>query len=519
MARPDERTVRGQFDGAPVALRDGTVTPLRDPAGWWMDVDAGGAHERWRVDLVLASGRQQQLYLSRRPDGTLVPLPLYFSTVGRRWKPTALYFGGALDRGSPMWFGGFEVMGLRCFNCHLSQARHTVDGRTAVTSWGDLAINCEACHGPGKHHVERRRAGLADDYADLRLLGKEREAQLCGSCHAAKDEADFPGELFPETLAAPGLRPDSTQFSTVYQLAGHLMSGCFQRGAVTCSACHAPHSQKARDLTGASAEGADSDRQCTVCHRDRLEATAAAAHTHHSPSVRCIDCHMRRTQIRGTPERLQETSDHSISIPHPAETAELGIANACQKCHAQPPAWASAALERWGARAAAGVRPWVQAVSEARQKRPGATRGLIALLRAPESAPYLQASYLALLAKLPPDPDAPPAIERFVRDPDPQLRALAWEARIAQEPARAAEWRRAALADPHPFVRLSLFPGAAPSAYSDAEIARFEDDLLSHAREPPVQRLRWLAQLERERGQADEAQRLDALARSLGPAH
>jgi hypothetical protein len=515
LASVGEAATRAAFDGRAVQLHDGQVTPLHEDDGWFMDIDAAGTHERRRVDLVLASGRQHQVFLSRADDGTLVPLPLYWSTVGNHWKPLGLYFGGALDPASPSYFGAFETMGLRCFNCHASRARYRVDGRRAEITFGGMSIDCEACHGPLASHVRARRAGIADAPENLRLLGQEREAALCGSCHAAKEEHDFPGELFVETLAAAGFRPDATQFSTVYQLAGHLMSECYRKGALTCSSCHAPHSQQPRDLAGASADGANSDRQCTVCHRDKREPAAAIAHTHHAPSVRCIDCHMRRTFIRGTPEREQETSDHSISIPRPSETVELGLDNACQRCHAQnPPSWAIEALSRWGARRSLEVRPWVRAITEARQKRPGAATALLGLLDQPD---FVRWSALALLAHLPPDPSVPPRLEELTRAPEAQTRALAFAALIAQDPLHASHWRARAAADPHAFVRLYAFPGGDAATYTEAELRQYEQDLLSRAHEPPLHRLRWLAELRRQRGEPAEARHLESLAVGLGP--
>jgi hypothetical protein len=516
MALPDDQTVLAPFDGKPVRLRDGTVTPSREAGGWFMTMRSASGEERHRVELVLASGRQHQDYVTRTPEGNLVPLPIYWSTVGHRWNPIGPYFGGALDRAAPIYWGRSEVMELKCFNCHLSQARHRADGKRVETTWVDLPVNCEACHGPGRAHIAARRVGKADDYPNLHLVGKEEEGRLCGRCHAIKVESDYGDDLFPLTLAFPGFRPDSTQFSTSYQYAGHASSECYVKGSMTCAHCHTPHSQKARDLAGASAEGKDSNKQCTVCHRDRIETAAARKHTRHGDSVRCIDCHMRRTFIRDTPERDHETSDHAISIPRPRETLEFGIPNACDRCHKDKGTpWALEAVTKWGATRATGVRDSVRAIALARRQKPEATPMLLALLAAPGTGLYLRQSCLQLLTHQPRDPEIAAAAEPYTRDADPYLRSLAYEVLVAHDPARATAWRTRATSDPHPFVRTILVGAGDPRTLTEAEIRRDLDDILAHAKEPPATQIEWLAELRRKRGELIPARQLVDLARRL----
>jgi hypothetical protein len=516
MALPSAESVLGPFDGQAVRLPDGVVTPGRDASGYFMTMRSSTGSQRHRVDLVLASGRQHQVYITRAQTGSLLPLPIYWSTAGKRWNPIGPYFGGHLESSDANYWGKSEVVDLKCFNCHLSQARHRADGKTIESAWGDLPVNCESCHGPGRAHIAARKAGAPDHYPNLHLVGKEEEGRLCGRCHAIKVESDFGDELFPLVLSFPGFRADSTQYSTSYQYAGHASSECYVKGSMTCAHCHAPHSQKARDLAGASAEGADSNKQCTVCHRDRAEPAAARRHTRHAAEVRCIDCHMRRTFIRDRPERDHETSDHAIAIPRPLETVELGIPNACQRCHKdKTPEWSLAALRGWGAARALGVRPWVRAVWLARQRKPEATPLLLELVRAPGTGLFLRQSCLSLLAQQPRDPEIAATVERWAGDPDPHTRALALEVLIAQDPAHALAWRRRATADSHPFVRTILVGAGDPLTLTEAELDRELRDILQVAREPPAKQLLWLAELRRKRGELEPARALTDLAHRL----
>src|SRR5439155_14318883 len=121
---------------------------------WAMDL--GG--ERRTVDLVLASGRQHQLYVTRGEGGGYALLPLIWSTRTREWLPTSMYQPGDLDPSSKNYWARSELS-RGCFSCHLSQA-YRANGETR---WVDLSINCESCHGPGAEHIRRRRAGPSDE--------------------------------------------------------------------------------------------------------------------------------------------------------------------------------------------------------------------------------------------------------------------------------------------------------------------------------------------------------------------
>ena len=79
VASPD--AVLADFGSPPVRLSDGSVSFGRDGDAYFMDITASrGSHERRRVDVVLASGRQHQLYVTRTQDGGLTLLPVVWST-------------------------------------------------------------------------------------------------------------------------------------------------------------------------------------------------------------------------------------------------------------------------------------------------------------------------------------------------------------------------------------------------------------------------------------------------------
>lgn len=524
MAVPSPASVIGAFDGKAVELADGRAVPVRDGDRYVIDVQHGTSRERLAVDLVLASGRQHQLLVNRGRDGTLRVLPIWWSTVSERWRPLeAAHRPGALDPGSPRHWAASGMPDVNCLTCHLSGARHRIGADHAVeTTWRDLAIDCEACHGPGQAHVDARRAVAAGADAgvmrDLTTLDKAAEGRLCAQCHALKFAGRFDDHVataIPATLALGDFRVDSSQHSTSYQWAGHSVSECHRRGAAKCSSCHEPHAQTARDHLGGDATGARADAQCTVCHRDRIDAAAARAHSHHGGAVRCVDCHMALAWLGDDPGGEQRVSDHSIAIPRAQESERFGTPDPCRTCHAAAtPAWSLAAAARWGWTQAAGVRPWVEAIELGRRRAPGAAAALMALLSDPAAGDYLTASALELIAGLPADVNLVPSLRRFVDAEDPLRRGHALLALAVHEPRGG--WLERGLADRHAFVRLHLFfSPLVPGPRSAAAVQRAARDLLDVSPAPPVQMITDLARIEWEAGRTDGAFALIDVARKI----
>ena len=74
MSTPSQKSVSGDFAAAPVAGGGGMVA-LSSVGGFAMEMQAGAHRERRGVDLVLASGRQHQLYVAHSDDGAYSLLP------------------------------------------------------------------------------------------------------------------------------------------------------------------------------------------------------------------------------------------------------------------------------------------------------------------------------------------------------------------------------------------------------------------------------------------------------------
>ena len=99
--------------------------------------------------------------------------------------------------------------------------------------------------------------------------------------------------------------------------ASFLQSRMYQAG-VRCSDCHDAHSGKVK---------ATGNALCVRCH----EATRfdVEAHSHHAvgKGPLCIDCHMPPATFM----QIDERRDHSIRIPRPDHSVEIGATECVQR--------------------------------------------------------------------------------------------------------------------------------------------------------------------------------------------
>jgi Tfp pilus assembly protein PilF len=185
---------------------------------------------------------------------------------------------------------------------------------------------------------------------------------------------------------------------------------------VRCWDCHDVHGGGTR---------APGNALCLTCHEPRY---ADAAHVHHAPDgagARCVGCHMPVTVYMQRDPR----HDHSFPRPDPQATLDLGVPNACNRCHTdRDPAWAAARLAAWfpdGAERAR-RRAVAHTIQTARAGDPRSVPGLLALLDGAPDAIH-RASAARLLARFPTADGVTPALAGALRAPEPLVRAgAAW---------------------------------------------------------------------------------------------
>jgi tetratricopeptide (TPR) repeat protein len=507
-----DETVLGNFDQARVSHRGGTTTFFRRDGKYLVRTEGpDGKPGEFEIAYTFGVTPLQQ-YLVPFPDGRIQALGLAWDTRpreagGQRW--FSLYPERTLHAPDPLhWTGREQTWNFQCAECHSTDLRKRYDLATNryATTWAELTVSCEECHGPGSAHVawaESRPAGAPPaapgatglvvrlgrgdgawtmkdrERGIAELTGAPRstaEVDMCARCHARRRPITDPhpyGRPFLDThvpaLLEPGFyHPDGQILGEVYEWGSFLQSR-MHRAGVTCSDCHEPHRGTLR---------APGNAVCGQCHLPaRFDTPAHHHHAEATEAARCVSCHMpARTYMVVDPRR-----DHSLRVPRPELSAALGTPNACTGCHRdRSPQWAADRLAAWSAPARARAPDFARALDAARRGLPGAGPALLAVATDPSQAGIVRATALSHL----PDfatPAIVPAVEAGLRDGDALVRLGALRAAEGVPADRRVALAAPLLRDPVRAVRLAAvqaLAGLPPPAAQRGDFDRALGELI-----------------------------------------
>ncbi|MEC9477066.1 MAG: tetratricopeptide repeat protein [Planctomycetota bacterium] len=427
---------------------------------------------------------QQVLVEGKRGRLQSYPVPWADSSAegGARWYP--LFPDETTPPGDPLhWSGILNNWNHMCAECHSTGLVKGYDPATDSfkTSWQELDVSCEACHGPGSQHVSwaRQWNSLPQDERPeppqqtgfpvklhhevaswVRAEGEKvarrdpplkhhGETESCARCHSrrtALTDGSIPGSPLSDThllsLLEVGLYHDDGQIlDEVYVHGSFLQSRMYSEG-VTCSDCHDPHSGTLL-LEG--------NALCIGCHDPGLYDLTA--HHHHAESTSgsfCVDCHMpSRNYMTVDPRR-----DHSFRIPRPDLTIRIGTPNACNGCHQnQTPAWASEKVADWFPQGQSGNFHWGEALHAARTGAQIAPNLLRMALESDQTPGIARATALSELSRWL-DASTLDLVDKNLDDPDPMIRRGALLALTLAPPEAIASRIFGFLSDSSLIVRL-----------------------------------------------------------------
>ncbi len=435
-ATPD--TVLGDFDDAAFTHHGVTSRFFRRGDRFFVNTEGpDGAPADFELTHTLGVEPLQQ-YLAPFPGGRLQSLPIAWDTARNGW--FHLYPDERIEPDDPLhWTGRHQTWNLQCAACHSTDLRKRYDAEsdTYETTWAEIDVGCQACHGPGERHVAL--AGAAADggaapsggwglVAPFSIDDPSPELEACAPCHARREAltpvAAHGGPLLDDFLPArlvEGLyHPDGQILDEVYVYGSFVQSRMHAAG-VRCTNCHDPHRLRLR---------AGGNAVCTQCHRERpverfpMPAPGrydTPAHHHHetgSPGAQCVNCHMPdRTYMQVDPRR-----DHSFRVPRPDLSEALGSPNPCTGCHEdRGDAWAAAAVAGWS-----GAPPpthFARTLAAGRTGDRAAAPDLAALAADPDQPAIVRATALDLLRPL--GQTGINAARDALNDPDPLVRATA----------------------------------------------------------------------------------------------
>jgi len=492
MQKASASSVLGDFANATLTDHGVTTTFSRDGEKFMVRTEGpDGALHDYEIAYTFGVSPLQQ-YLIAFPDGRYQALGIAWDSRpkergGGRW--FFLYPGQTLRAGDTLhWTGRDQTWNYQCASCHSTNLKKNYDlaADSYNTSWTDVDVACEACHGPGSRHIAWAKARVAGTpgplpgpnppsttgemglATHLEPAGRElwqmnpatgiaersqpltsQELDICAGCHSRRKTIakDLPvGAAFLDSylpaLLEPGLyHADGQIDGEVFEYGSFVQSRMYHAG-VTCSDCHEPHSLTLR---------AQGNGLCAQCH---LPAKFDVVEHHHHPQgsagAQCVNCHMPVKTYMVVDDRR----DHGIRVPRPDLSVSTGSPDACTKCHTGKTAgWAAQNIVKWFPNGRQTSLHYGTALQAGRTDAANAEPLLDALILDQDQPAIARASALAHLA-----PHATPASEAALRaaltDPNSLVRAAAPRALRAMPSSAMVQAFAPLLSDPVRAVRV-----------------------------------------------------------------
>ncbi len=370
MDMANEKSVLGDFENAVFEI-NGITSRFYRKEGKFFVYTQGPDGRMGEFEITHTFGWYPlQQYLVPFPGGRMQCLPIAWDVKEKKWYH--------LNPDAPVdpkdwlyWTNAGQNWNGMCAECHSTNLKknYNIKSDTYQTTWSDIDVGCEACHGPGSLHVEWTELPdmarpQAENYALIvKTSGlRSRElVELCAPCHSRRAilgdythaEPDLLDSMLPGLLMPELYFPDGQILDEVYVYGSFTQSKMYHRD-VRCSDCHDVHSAKLIK------EGND---LCLQCHRaDQYDSKEHHFHKKKGEEgepvrssdgrllfdigsgAECIQCHMPGRTYMGIDYR----PDHSFRIPRPDLTLHIGAPNACNRCHMDKNAqWSEEYITKW----------------------------------------------------------------------------------------------------------------------------------------------------------------------------
>ena len=331
MQLPTSESVLGDFDNATFTYNGITTSFYQKADKYFVRTDGeDGVLTEFPVDYVFGVYPLQQ-YLLPLSRGRWQALSIAWDARpktegGQRWYH--LYPDEIIDYKDPLhWTGPYQNWNTRCAECHSTKLEKNYNAlnKTFATTFTEIDVSCEACHGPGKTHLDLAAAntlGEARHGGFPMSLGQQGQWQFidgnniasrvspvesrtqidsCGRCHSRRGtlgDYHYGGDLLDThrlSLPQSPLYYHDGQILDEDYVYGSFIQSKMHMTGVVCSNCHEPHSLKLRVAEGASQNGV-----CAQCHKPNIYDVAQ--HHHHIPGstgAQCSNCHMPETTYMG----------------------------------------------------------------------------------------------------------------------------------------------------------------------------------------------------------------------------
>ena len=490
MQEANDKTVLGDFNDKEFTYFDVTSKFYIEDGKYKVLTDGpDGKLEEYEIKYTFGIYPLQQ-YLIEFPDGRLQALGVAWDTRpqsegGQKW--FHLYPDEEIKFGDPLhWTGINHNWNYMCAECHSTNLEknynHEIDNYE--TTWSEINVSCESCHGPGSNHAKWAETEDKDYNAEKGLLvtfddrkgvdwtintetgisernkpkNSNTEIEVCARCHSRRsiiwEDYEHSKPLMdthlPALIEDGYYYPDGQILEEVYVHGSFLQSKMYEKG-VTCTDCHNPHSLKLNK---------QGNEMCNTCHlSSKFDSLSHHHHKEGSQGAECVGCHMPDKNYMVIDPR----HDHSIRIPRPDLSRKFGTPNACNNCHNDKDTqWASDIANEWYGDKILSYNNYADVFYSSRTGMPDSEK-LLSELAVNGSAPNIvRATALRELGGYL-SPQSIDAVDEGLNDPDPLVRAAAVDALEVVDIPKRVELLFNLLNDPVRGVRIKAARMLAPA--------------------------------------------------------
>lgn len=388
-----------------------------------------------------------QQYMVEFDDGRLQLIPYAWdsrekSAGGQRW--FNLYPQFNKKHQDFFWTNTGQNWNYMCADCHSTDVKKNYDlsSNSYSTSYSEINVACEACHGPASEHLQwnknplapYRKKGFARDMdkpvkswvkkEGFNTLKPEHisatdQLLVCAQCHSRRTQisnnnhiaAKDLGERYQQTLITnENYYSDGQIYNEVFVLGSFQQSKMYANG-VACTNCHDPHSAKLSIPV---------ESVCLQCHSpDTYAQKSHHHHQEHSAGSQCVNCHMPET----TYMELDRRRDHGWHKPNPSMARQFGTPDTCLSCHEDKDSdWSLLHTQEWfGHTSVKEEEPFAPVFATADAGYQSMSAQLTKIAQSKQYADIIRASALTRMATIP-DANTLIAIARSVKHADSNIR-------------------------------------------------------------------------------------------------
>jgi tetratricopeptide (TPR) repeat protein len=448
MAHASDSIVLGDFNDATFTYNGiNTKFYKRDRKFYVFTEGIGGKMAEFEISYTFGI-RPLQQYLIAFENGKYQCLPIAWNSRDKKWFHMAsmVYTKEDLKPDNWLyWTNQSQNWNSMCAECHSTNLNKNFDLNTKSyqTTFTDINVNCEACHGPGSVHLEWAKLPELDrekvENAGLVLktgnVTARQYVESCAPCHARRSSMDdnrhntneFLNYAIPQMPIPPNYHADGQFLNEDYEYASFTQSKMFMKD-VRCGDCHDPHSLK-RKFEG--------NALCSQCHKP--EDYDTFNHHHHKSKGQegksfinskgetmevgtgtlCRECHMPGAYFMGIDHRF----DHSFRVPRPDLSIQLGTPNACTNCHDDKTnGWALTYVNKWYGEKKKSHYGTI--FNDANQYKPGTDTLLIRLINSNLYPEIVKATAIGHLPNFPTEASIK-TVEQSLNNFDPLIRYAA----------------------------------------------------------------------------------------------